>query len=414
LVFNLEPLLASGNRSSSALIKAAGISRPTLMRAVRGLGDQVLTLGRARATRYALRETLPGLSTSEFPAFSVDEQGEISQSNTLITLAGTESVWLPDESVIDGLPVEIHDVAPRGFLGRSFARRNQDLGLPEDVMDWSDHHVLAAVTRRGEDLPGNFVIGKESFERWQELWHDETGVEQFPALAEAALAGEHTGSSAGGERPKFTCLHQGEHCIVKFSNARTENARRWQDLLRLEHLALETLRDHSISAARSELVDYQNWRFLIVYRFDRIGARGRVPTISLAAASGMEGRPWMDAAHTLSRNELLSDEHVRQIALLDAFGAQIANNDRHLHNVCVFPRDDRYDLAPAFDQLPMAYAPQASGNMLEQPVKVARPSAETLHVWGEANSMARAYWRAAVDAELTDTMHTIAAEHAQR
>jgi hypothetical protein len=122
----------------------------------------------------------------------------------------------------------------------------------------------------------------------------------------------------------------------------------------------------------------------------------------------------MDAAHALSRNQLLSDEHVRQIALLDAFGAQIANNDRHLHNVCVFPRDDRYDLAPAFDQLPMAYAPQASGNMLEQPVKVARPSAETLHVWGEANSMARAYWRAAVDAELTDTMHAIAAEHAQR
>lgn len=413
-MFNLEALLAGGSRSSRELTEAAGVSRATLMRAVRDLGSRVLVLGRARATRYGLRQTLPGLSTDEFPAFRVDEQGEISQCNTLVTLAAAESVWLPDDSVIDGLPVEIHDVAPRGFLGRSFARRNRDLELPEDVRDWSDHHVLAAVTRRGEDLTGNLVIGRESFERWQELAYDETSVEAFPALAEAALAGEHTGSSAGGERPKFTCLHRGEHCIVKFANAGTDNARRWQDLLRLEHLALETLRSHGISAARSELVDHADWRFLIVYRFDRVGARGRIRAMSLAAASESEGRNWMDAAHALARRALLNTEQVRRIALLDAFGALIANNDRHLHNVCVFPRDDRYDLAPAFDQLPMAYAPQASGNMLAQAVSAARPSADTLDVWDEATSLARAYWRSAADAELTESMRAIAAAHAQR
>lgn len=413
-MFNLQLMLASGSRSSRELTETAGVSRPTLMRAVRDLGDQVITIGRARATRYGLRQTLPGLSTNEFPAFRVDEQGRISQSNTLITLAGTESVWLPDQSVIDGLPVEIHDVAPRGFLGRSFARRNQDLGLPEDVTDWSNQHVLAAVTRRGEDLPGNLVIGKESFERWQALAYDETDLANFPALAESALAGEHTGSSAGGERPKFTCLHQGEHCIVKFSNARTDNARRWQDLLRLEHLALETLQDHGISTARSELVDIDDWRFLIVYRFDRVGTRGRIRTISLAAASESEGQSWMDAANTLSRSDLLSAEQVRQIALLDAFGAQIANNDRHLQNVCVFPRVDRYDLAPAFDQLPMSYAPQASGHMRDQPSDAPRPTADTLAVWDDATYLARTFWRRAADVDLTDSMRAIAAAHAQR
>jgi hypothetical protein len=384
------------------------------MRAVRELGDQVLTLGRARATRYALRQTLPGLSTDEFPAFRVDEQGEISQSNTLITLAGTESVRLPDVSVIDGLPVEIHDAAPRGFLGRFFARRNPDLGLPENVTDWSDHHVLSAVTRRGEDLPGNLVVGRESFDRWQELAHDETDVKQFPQFAEAALAGEHTGSSAGGERPKFTCLHQGENCIVKFANVSTDNSRRWQELLRLEHLALATLRDNGISAARSELVDYEAWRFLVIYRFDRVGARGRIRTMSVAAASALAGPPWMDAANALSRSKLISADQVREIALLDAFGAQIANNDHHLHNICVFPRDNCYELAPAFDQLPMAYAPQASGSMLEQPVKIARPGADTLDVWDEAGSLARAYWRIAADADLTESMQAIAAAHAKR
>lgn len=105
-MFNLPAELSTGSRSSGDLIKAAGISRPTLMRAVRGLDDQVLTLGRARATRYALRRALPGLTTDEFPAFRVDEAGEINQSNTLITLAAAESVWLPDEDIIDGLPVE--------------------------------------------------------------------------------------------------------------------------------------------------------------------------------------------------------------------------------------------------------------------------------------------------------------------
>jgi hypothetical protein len=396
------------------LTKAAGISRPTLMRAVRGLGDQVLTLGRARATRYALRRTLPGLTSDEFPAFRVDEAGEISQCGTLTTLAAAESAWLPDEEVIDGLPVEIHDIAPRGFLGRSFVSRHHDLALPEDVTRWSDHHVLTAVTRRGEDLPGNFVIGKESFARWQDLRHDETDVPEFPRLAEAALAGEHAGSSAGGARPKFTCLHRGEHCIVKFSNAKTDNSRRWQDLLLLEHLALRTLRDHGVDAARSEIVDRAGWRFLIVYRFDRVGLRGRVRAMSLAAASGMEGRPWIEAANALSRKHLLSARDARGIALLEAFGAQIANTDRHLHNVCMFPRDDHYDLAPAFDQLPMAYAPQASGDMREEPVGVARPDADTLAVWGEATSLARAYWQVAADADLTDSMHAIAAAHASR
>jgi len=413
-MFNLKAILASGSCSSRELIETASVSRSTLMRAVRELGDQVLVLGRARATRYALRETMPGLSTDEFPAFRVDEQGEITQSNTLITLAATESVWLPDESVEDGLPVEIHDVAPRGFIGRSFATRHPDLGLPANVGDWSNHHMLAAVTRRGEDLPGNLVIGKESFERWQEQRHDEPDVEDFPALAEAALAGEHTGSSAGGERPKFTCLHRGEHCIVKFSNAKTDNARRWQDLLLLEHLALETLRDHDVSAARSELADCAGWRFLIINRFDRVGTRGRVRALSMAAASEMEGQTWMDAADVLSRSQLMSAEDVRQVAILDAFGALIANNDRHLYNICLFPRDGHYDLAPAFDQLPMAYAPQASGNMLDQPVRVARPSADTLYVWEEAVALAKDYWCRAADADLTNTMHTIAAAHAER
>ena len=55
----------------------------------------------------------------------------------------------------------MHAAAPRGFLGRSFTGRHTDLGLPEDASNWSDHHILIALSRRGEDLPGNLVIGRE-------------------------------------------------------------------------------------------------------------------------------------------------------------------------------------------------------------------------------------------------------------
>jgi hypothetical protein len=52
--------------------------------------------------------------------------------------------------------------------------------------------------------------------------------------------------------------------------------------------------------------------------------------------------------------------------------------------------------------------------MLEQPVKIARPGADTLDVWDEAGSLARAYWRIAADADLTESMQAIAAAHAKR
>ena len=410
----LLPHLLAGARRAGDLADAFGGDRVALMRAYERESDRILRIGRARATRYAARQNLTGLDTDEFPIFRVDATGGIEPAGSLMTLAATESVWLPDETIIDGLPPEMHDIAPRGFLGRSYAQHHGDLGLPEDVTNWSDNHILIGLSRRGEDLLGNLVVGRESFDRCQNLQHEAHTVDDFPRLSNAAIAGEHVGSSAGGEQPKFTAFVDGQHRIIKFATSATDNARRWQDLLLLEHVALETLRDAGVEAAKTELLDINGLRCLIINRFDRIGKMGRREVVSLAAAAEQIDGTWTDTAEGMQRRGELSEESLHRIALLDAFGALIANTDRHQYNVSLFPSEREYLVAPAFDQLPMAYAPPASGNLRNSAIPAPRPAVNTLAIWREAQELAAEFWRRASERQLSDSMWAITREHANR
>jgi len=410
----IRPYLLDGPRSAGELTRAIGISRAGLRLAYEQEEESVLRFGRARGTQYAARQNFTGLSADEFPVFRVDEAGKIAAAGELVTLTGNQSIWCPHNTVLDGLPAEMNDMAPRGFLGRSFAGNHADLGLPDDLNNWSDHHVLIALSRRGEDLPGNLVIGRGSFDRFQRLQFKDLITDDFPALAQAALAGEHVGSSAGGERPKFTALLDGRHRLIKFATSESDNARRWQDLLVLEHVALKTLSDAGVQAAETDLIDVDGLRCLIINRFDRIGARGRRSVMTLAAASEEYAGSWTDAAQKLTRRDALSENDLRRIALLDAFGALIANTDRHKHNVVLFHDDGSYSLAPAFDQLPMAYAPPASGHLRRTAVDEAVPAVNTLEVWDEAREIAMEFWRRASDRQMTNSMRDIVREHARR
>jgi hypothetical protein len=413
-MLEIRPYLLDGALRSGELLDVTGATRETLANAYRREARQVLRFGQARATRYAARQNLPGLDTDEFPVFRVDEGGNIRPAGQLVTLVATESVWLPDPTVIDGLPPEMQDIAPKGFLGRSYARHHDDLGLPEDVTSWSDNHILIALSRRGEDLPGNLVIGRESFDRFQALQHEIHTTQDFRMLSNEAIAGEHVGSSAGGEQPKFTAFVGGQHRIVKFATDVSDNARRWQDLLLLEHIALQTLQNAGVDAAQTELVDMDGLRCLVVDRFDRVGEMGRRQVMTLTAASENVDGSWADSAEEMHRRGELSDEGLHQITLLDAFGALIANTDRHHYNVSLFPTDSGYDVAPAFDQLPMAYAPPASGNLRNAAIRQPHAAVNTLAVWDEAHALAREYWHRVAEQQLSESMAVIAREHAGR
>jgi len=413
-MLEIRPYLMEGALRSGELLAATGVTRETLANAYRREARQVLRIGQARATRYAARQNLPGLDTDEFPVFRVDEGGNIRPAGQLVTLVATESVWLPDPTVINGLPPEMHDAAPKGFLGHSYARHHADLRLPEDVTNWSDNHILIALSRRGEDLPGNLVIGRESFDRFQQLWHEACTPDDFPRLADEAIAGEHVGSSAGGEQPKFTAFVDGQHQIVKFATDATDNARRWQDLLLLEHVALQTLQDADIDASQTDLVDMDGLRCLVVDRFDRLGEMGRRQVITLAAASDSIDGSWTDSAEDMHRRCELSEEALHRITLLDAFGVLIANTDRHHYNVSLYPTGAGYDVAPAFDQLPMAYAPPASGNLRNEAIRHPHATVNTLAVWDDARVLAGEFWRRAGEQQLSDSMQSIVREHAGR
>ncbi|MBP6716492.1 MAG: HipA domain-containing protein, partial [Acidobacteria bacterium] len=320
--------LQRGVLRAAELRQRLGVSPATLMRAVREAGADIISIGRARATRYGWRQTWPTLDTSRFPLFRVSETGAARPAGELFTLSARQTVWMPDGTVSDGLPIELADARPAGFLGRHFAAVQADLRLPLRLIDWSDHHILLAMSRRGEDLTGSLLVGDESFARWQALDVQARTRSDYPALATATIAGHPPGSSAGGERPKFGAFVDGRHVLVKFAargNAGDVVARRWCDLLVLEVIAQDVVARRGVPAARTSFVDADSHFFLESERFDRVGARGRVAVLSLAAAQDDPADPWARAAVLLREAGRLSRGDARHLQWLDAFGALIAN-----------------------------------------------------------------------------------------
>jgi hypothetical protein len=380
------------------------------MRMVRSTPD-VVRIGRGPATRYALRQQWPTLDSSRFPLFRITGSGEAASAGELNTLAARQSVWMPAGRISDGLPIELADARPSGFLGRLFAAAHSDLRLPPRLTDWSDHHILLAMSRRGEDLPGNLIVGEESFARWQALESVAATRDDYPALANATIAGHPPGSSAGGDRPKFGVLVHGRHMLVKFAargGATDVVARRWCDLIILEGLALDVIGSRGISAARTNVLETPSHWFLESERFDRVDVRGRRGVASLAAIHDDLANPWARAATSLREAGRLTGEDARRLRWLDAFGALIGNTDRHQYNILFFTEEGLPRLAPAFDQVSMLYAPTSDGQVPPRVFTEPNVTADTLDVWADARTAAREFWvRGSEDARLSDDVRAI-------
>lgn len=334
-----------------------------------------------------------------------------------MTLAARESVWLPEGAVTAGLPVAVADARPAGFLGRHFAAVHADLHLPSRPDEWSDHHTLIAIARRGEDLPGDLIVGEESFGRWQAIEPVPHTRDEYATLAAAAMAGRPPGSSAGGERPKFGVLVEGEHVLVKFAargGAGDVVARRWCDLLVLEALALDVIGSHGIAVPRTALVETPTHWCLESARFDRVGPRGRRAVLSLAAVHDDAADGWTRAARALLDAGRIGEEDARRLRWLDAFGALIGNTDRHQHNVVFFTDGPRLRLAPAFDQVSMFYAPAADGLVPSRTFAAPHAIADLLDVWENARAAAHEFWtRASEDVRVSDALRLACAGNAR-
>lgn len=282
------------------------------------------------------------------------------------------------DGVFPGLPWFLDDARPQGFLGRAFARKyGVSLGQSNNPADWSNAAVAESLLRFGNDLPGAFVLGRDALARAM-AGRDVSVVEAparsrvFPELAEAVLNGEVTGSSAGGEQPKFSAAirieNRLDHVLVKFSSSRTTpEGQRWADLLAAEMLAARILEAQGFETPRVEVFDFADRRYLQVSRFDRTPA-GRVPVVSLRAVDsaffGLLHAPWDAAADTLLEAGWIGESDAGRLASLGVFGRLIHNTDMHFGNASLIlsPRLPAR-LAPVYDMLPMGYRPGLEGRL---------------------------------------------------
>jgi HipA-like C-terminal domain len=423
-------LQALGNDLLSAkeLMAKLGCSQATLSREVRKAGGTVLTMGRAQRTRYA-RMRPAGVSLP-LPITQVDTQGELLPLGQLYTVGmhtGSRTAFESAQGValFEGLPWFLSDMRPQGYLGRQFPRRFEwnvglddsidDLGntppLPPNINDWGDDHVLRALDWAGHDEPGNLIVGRRAID----LHLRQAPLQALPmaqklsryaTLAQESLNADGSMSSAAGEQPKFTQFVQtptGEaHVIVKFSPADSgEAAQRWRDLLRCEAHALNVLADEAtqtgIMAAQATVLQDTQRVYLEVQRFDRVGARGRLGVISLGALDDHfvgQRISWIHTAQQLALQRLLSAKDVQRIALLQAFGLLIHNNDMHLGNIALFhqgPATRQFKLAPIYDMLPMRLRP-VSQELRSTVLPPVLQQADLLSIWPEAQRLAIAFY----------------------
>lgn len=384
------------------------VSQPTVSRALKVLGDEVVPIGAARSIQYALRD--PSRAELQASVYRVSLQGALQLLGTLIPVYPEGFVMAEaggQHLHSDGLPWWLYDMRPQGYLGRAFNQRHGSrLGLPERLSDWSDTHALRALLLQGDDLPGNLLLGVAAREQFVNAPNPApmAAADRPQAYAERAAAaarGDLQGSSAAGEQPKFTAYVQAEgepasHVIVKFSAALPSPvSERWRDLLLAEHIALQVLSDGGIAAARSRIVDHGSQRFLEVQRFDREGPRGRRALHSLAALDaefvGSGGR-WPEVARALAHQRVIAPEAVEGACLLWAFGTLIGNTDMHSGNLSFMSEQGRpYDLAPAYDMTPMVFAPTTGGDLPARSLELTVGEQVPASAWLQALPLAQAY-----------------------
>lgn len=417
-VLDLQQALLSGPRTARELASALGVSQPTVSRLLARHAHEVVAIGKARAARYALRRSVRDIG-SAWPVFRVNAVGEVSSAGELLAIYPAWFVWRDalsgKDSVYEGLPWFLADNRPQGYLGRALIAGIDEGWFPDRLDDWGNDDILTSLLIFGE-LPGNFLVGNQLAEHYQNecaLLQREVSPTKlctrselrpvYSVLVREAQSRSQSGSSAGGDQPKLTLMarlgaSRIEEYLVKFGpDHAVVSGQRWSDLLVSESIAHQVLADQGIPSAESEIVIQDSRTFLEVIRFDRTPTFGRLGLVSLEAVNNEYiGHPpyWDQLAHALLEQRRISHDDYERILRIYAFGHLIANTDMHNGNLSFFLGDDfSLKLAPVYDMLPMHYAPNTHGEVIERAPRIPRPTSLTRPVWPEVCEWARDYWR---------------------
>lgn len=436
--------LRTGPLSAQQIADAASVSPRTALRLIAELEGRVIFWGQGARRRYALRRRLRGHDDA-IPLYRIDSDGRTRDAGSLSLIQpegshcdlgghGWPVADLAVQGLWEGLPYPLYDMCPQGFLGRLFAQQEHGaLEVSSDPRAWSDDDIVWVLSRRGADQTGDLILGTPALRLHHEsIAHPVEPIasadinKAYPRYADAVLRQQIGVSSAAGEYPKFTASRQHRKCrtphvIVKFSGQmESASTQRWADLLVCEHLALQSLRDRTgIPIARSRILQVEGRTFLESERFDRMGDFGRVPLVSLHAInghlSGLSSQDWRQQARTLHRQGFVDATCAQRMVTLWWFGTLIGNTDMHLGNLSFFPQEGRLLLAPAYDMLPMAYAPMAGGELPPRQPRYELPPPDEAEAWKIACGAALEFWRVtAADVRVSSEFRRLAQENRRR
>lgn len=410
LVGDLRKLLINGPTSAVNACRYLGISQSTFSRILARFPHEIFVVGRASKTRYALKRTIPEVGQS-FVIYRINEDGKTERVGNLHGISPNGFYYASDNTAnncsrfFEDLPYFLDDLRPNGFLGRLIPPTHPDLNLPKDINYWSANDCLKYLTRYGCDSIGNLILGDDAFGLYlkknqgtQDYVQISDRDKEYPKKAIEVLQYGDPGSSAGGEQPKFPAVIGPElkPVLVKFSpKIESDVSQRRADLLICEHISLEVLKNHGQSAAKSTLIFGGNQVFLETERFDRTPQHGRKGLISLGALSsefvGKRGS-WTMNSEELLRQQLISKETYDNIRWREIFGHLIGNTDMHLANISFyFQIADVLGLAPAYDMLPMLYAPQ-NEQLVERNFNPPLPKPADAEIWKNILMVGIDFW----------------------
>ena len=375
LIDHLQQHGASTSREIQAVLQS---SQPTVSRLLATLTDRVVTLGKGRASRYAIAQPI-GIMASQQPLWRMDESGQLQRVGLLSFLAnaqihlaadGVDLLFKPGHK--EELPWFMSPLRAQGFLGRLNAAKLAGLGITTELERW-DTHAILLVALHLHDVPGALLLGDAVLPNTPGTpvipLHDRAAI--LDAVSADIARTLPAGSSAGGEQPKFlAATDAGDHVLVKFSPPLgTPYGNRWRDLLLAEALSASVLQRHGQAAASCEVVTTDSRTYLLSQRFDRIGPAGRKHVVALGAvhAAFVPGPyvNWASTGEALARQGRLTDDDARAADFMLQFGRLIGNTDMHSGNASLMVEGvslaemtrGKFSLAPAYDMLPMRFKP---------------------------------------------------------
>ncbi len=114
---------------------------------------------------------------------------------------------------------------------------------------------------------------------------------------------------------------------------------------------------------------------------------------------GGVGEHWARLGDALLKAGVIAASESETLGLWSTFGRLIGNSDMHLGNVSFMTEDYRtFTLAPAYDMLPMRWAPLATGEIVARELEIPMRS-WVPRSFGLAADMAEDFWTRVCDCE---------------